>query len=223
MKINIAILALFLTTLTVNAKPVLDEAVGTEKILIVTVLKDDVDPNLYHTFPKSMSVLKSTSGQMQFAYQEYKRSYKRDRAIVSMVVGADFENAELKLKIGEILRQNPKAKFTPVIVEATSVRQGSIQSPYIKESECQMNGNFMGQEVGCEFEVNPKYKKQFLKKIRKGMVDVLYYSYQFPAKVLGKDTLLTHELPIKVGDLNQGGVFLDGNGNPIPMEKMLVQ
>jgi len=215
---------IFLTMFYVSATmaaPRVDIAVGTGTPIIQTILPDSKDPNLYYFFPVSYKVSKH-EGKIQFSYHETSNFWGVNGAYATMTVSAYFDKESLDLKVQEIKRQNPKATFTPVALLNSNITQLNTKlSPLINQVVCQPYGNFLGQDVGCQIDVNVKNREVFQKVIRRNIVNVLAYTYSFVAEVNGQLVKLSHSLPILFSEVGYGDYFFDSHGNVIQDPKVL--
>lgn len=196
--------------------PMIDSAKGTTIARSITVLSDDKDPNLFYYFPNHYGLGTDQKNRKLFSYIERATGwFSKPVAQVSTVYEAYFSE-DLNLKIAEIKKEHPNAKFTPIPYTNARIVPNRIYNFMLSKVVCQETGNHIGQQIACVWEIAPPFQRVFRQAARSAsVVQVLEYSYSFAATQNGKPLEFRHSVPIYFSDLMTGRYFLDSQGNPI--------
>jgi hypothetical protein len=206
--------AIFLMTGTMaQAVPVIDTATGTTSGLLVTILPDSVDKNLYYFFPTNWGVATSVkSKKPAFSYIEYSTGwFSPPQATVTAAFAAEGA-PDLDLKLKEILKDNALAKFTPIPILSARYVPHKNFAKWITNVDCFEKGNTIGQIIGCTWTATVDSGRTFYRVVKgTGIIQVLEYNYVFGAMVNGKYTEISHSAGIYLDGLENGD-FWDADG-----------
>lgn len=195
-----------------KATPVLEQGVGTVTPYTVTILPDDQDKNLFYFFPNHYG-LSQLGDRKAFSCLQSRLASGASIVECNMIFDAELSTDTTK-KIQEIKATIPQAKFSPVPYTKMTIILNKNTHPYLADVECQRNGSETGQEVTCDWKVNPSKFLPFRRMILdNALVEVMQYEAQFIAVVDHQKISVPYTIPIYVSDLGKGDYFFDSNGN----------
>ena len=213
--------ALFLCATTAWSAPRMDSAVGTTSVIFSTVLPDHEDSNLYYVFPQSSEVLVKNNGVQDFLYVESRKyghfgRFRVEAAALTIGLKPSLEADDLKLKMGEIRKMNPKARFSVVTAFKTEVvGSDSEGNPFFLGSNCPTVSGPLEVPVYCSVEVKPELSYGFRQIIKNTQTMVLHYGYYFYGMAGGKLNEYHMSVPLRVGSLDGSTYFYDQFGKSI--------
>lgn len=200
------------------ATPVMDTAIGAGSNLVVTIVPDDKDPNLYYFFPNHFGLSRDSNNKRQlFSYIEKSEGFLglSKSGYVNTIFEAGVSSL-LSQKTDEIKKANPNAKFAPITIFRAGFLPHDVFNILLTNIDCQHYGNVIGQQVACAWKVKGGDCEIFRHAVTKNaLVQVLDYGYSFIGMIQGKPVEINHSVPVYVSDLESGNYFFDSEGRVI--------
>lgn len=203
-----------LNTGSVKAMPVIDDVVGSKKLVAITVVRDSLDKNLYYLFPQKMALAKGSDRKFIFFSQEFVDSPQDEpKGYVSMSFSPYFDKNAVVTIVTEILQENKNAKFSMIPITNSNIRAPKILFPGLEQVSCDTGAGMFSQDISCNLILNSTGLRFFKGILQKSITNVFQFSYSTHVVVGEEKVTLTQSIPMYAGNL-QLSYFHNMDGVP---------
>ena len=206
------------------ATPVVNESAQGEGVLDVTILPDNVDPNLYYYAPTVVLVSKDEKGIPTFFYQEYLSSFWNvRRALIQTTLKPDSSQSKFNEAFERVKKVNPKAHFVTLPILNSRIEFDKTSRHFVNEVSCSHIAGFFDDEISCNFVLNSDGIKAFRSHLTKAMTFSLQFLYEYDAVIKTaegkyKDRQGELNIAVRIGSqelLKYPELFQDENGDQL--------
>lgn len=196
-------LSLFIfKTSNANAIPVIDDVVGSKSLVTITVVRDNLDKNLYYLFPQKMALAKGSDRKFIFLSQEFvDLPQEEPKGYVSMSFSPYFDKNAVVTVVTEILQENINAKFSMIPITNSNIRAPKILFPGLEQVSCDAGAGLFSQDVSCNLILNSAGLRFFKGILQKSITNVFQFSYSLHAIVGEEKVTLNQSIPMYAGNL----------------------